>query len=461
MNRQRSTLLLKRVQDALYRTILNNKGRQDPATMRYVSAILFGGHVSATQAVEGIKALDKAWGLRGSDDKAERILEVFALRMLSTLLRWLDEGHSEEDQHQARQLWGSAILTLFSDLSEDTLARFLGRDLQYQYELSLLDEERAQGSSKLSTFVGSSLLLSDALSALGARPIIESPPITGFPYRDSEDLRTRGGASERWTATTLGELVAIGYIAVEGAKACSAQLQGGAAARIDAAAANAPGRSVVTNPKEVTGLINRSREDQIADAVDALCELTVVTAVLAAEPINKAWADLSGERPMSQKSNFAVRSEFVWFFLHVVSRAAYDVGGAQARDKIQDAIARRVVELLIDESFNSSSVRPGFDAVAWRQRMIDDCLAAYSHEAEPEYGLIPHIVGSDLAENITAGSVVGRLCERITETVERDDQTLRTAIARAAIDAMSSDAIPGLPLNRAVLEACNQLGVGP
>jgi hypothetical protein len=430
--------------------------------MRYVSAILFGGNVSATQAVEGIKALDRAWGLRGSDDKAERILEVFALRMLSTLLRWLDEGHSEEDQHQARQLWGSAILTLFSDLSEDTLARFLGRDLQYQYELSLLDEERAQGSSKLSTFVGRSLLLSDALSALGARPIIESPPITGFPYRDSEDLRTRGGASERWTATTLGELVAIGYITVEGAKACSAQLQGGAAAaRTDAAAENAPGRNVVTILEEIIGPINRGHEDQIADAVDALCELTLMTAVLATRPINDAWADLSGERPMSQNSNFVVRSEFVLFFLHVVSRAAYDIGGAQARDQIQDAIVRRVVESLIDDSFNSSNVQPGFDAVAWRQRMIDDGLAAYSHKAETEYGTIPHIVGSDLAESITAGSVVGRLCERITETVERDNQALRTAIARAAIDAISSDAIPGLPLNRAVLEACNQLGVGP
>lgn len=191
-------------------------------------------------------------------------------------------------------------------------------------------------------------------------------------------------------------------------------------------------------------------------AVRSLCEEVLAAALLATKPINDGWAEATGEQPMSTKSNCVVRSEFIWFFLHVVSRTAYSQGGARARDAISDVVPRVVLQAVMDSSFDASNVKPGFDAESWRRRMIDDSIAAYE-EADAEYGS-KKLFGASLGENIASPlecpTALARLGERIAESTGFDSVGLSLLVAGSVVDSLAAH-----PLPRFVNGACRELGI--
>jgi hypothetical protein len=206
---------------ALARAIAAQEGYLELESRVPCTAILIGASVAGAVAVSAIKALDRLWGFQGDKDKATRLLETFSLRLLSTWLGWMDGDRPEEEKHRARELWGEVLLTLFDDLSEDSLNRFVGRDLQYRYEVAAREEREKTGESG-GPLVGVTLLLSDAILALGGQPLIRPTPLTGYPYDSMSDMMDRGGVKEvPFTLNTLSDTIHTVHAAALGAKACA------------------------------------------------------------------------------------------------------------------------------------------------------------------------------------------------------------------------------------------------
>ena len=167
------------------------------------------------------------------------------------------------------------------------------------------------------------------------------------------------------------------------------------------------------------------------------------TSLLATEPINKAWAGLTGENPMSQKHNFVVRMEMLWFFLHLVNRYAFEAGGADARAAIQDAIATNVVTNAVTSSFDISQPKEGFDAEQWQRNMISDGIEGLN-DAEADYGSCKEVYGESTgaAALLSDESVVGRLGSRIAETTgQAENADLQMFIGKTAIEALAKSGL--------------------
>lgn len=122
---------------------------------------------------------------------------------------------------ERESLWGEVVLTVFNDLSEDSLTAFMGRDLQYRHEAALR-EEREKTGEKGTSLVGPTLLLSDAIVALSGRPTILPTPLTGYPYESIQDMMERGGVKELpFSIDAFADTVAILHAVGVGAKACA------------------------------------------------------------------------------------------------------------------------------------------------------------------------------------------------------------------------------------------------
>lgn len=173
-------------------------------------------------------------------------------------------------------------------------------------------------------------------------------------------------------------------------------------------------------------------------------EISVVTtSLLATEPVNEAWASVTGEDPMSLKSNFLVRMEMFWFFLHFVNRIAFEAGGAQARALIQDAIAVNVITAIITTSFDISGAEKGFDAEQWQQNMISDAIEELN-EAELDYAPCADLFGESPGALVSDSSVIGRLGTRIAQAIgQGDNYTLRLVISRAVVEALGKSGLMG------------------
>lgn len=174
-------------------------------------------------------------------------------------------------------------------------------------------------------------------------------------------------------------------------------------------------------------------------------ESVLMTSLLVTEPINNAWAGLTGENAMSQKHNFFVRMEMLSFFLHLVNRYAFEAGGADARAAIQDAITTNVVTNVITSSFTISQAKEGFDAEQWQRNMISQGIEGLN-DAEYDYGSCKEVYGEStgFAALLSDESVVGRLGIRIAEaTGQADNADLRMFIGKTAIKALSKSELMG------------------
>jgi len=140
---------------------------------------------------------------------------------------------------------------------------------------------------------------------------------------------------------------------------------------------------------------------------------------------------------MSERSNFVVRTEMLWFFLHMLNRFAFDIGGPEFRAMLQDAIAVNAVKMMIETSFDPSGAKPGFDVEAWHGRMVTSGVQGMN-EAEADYSCCTEVfaesgVGGFLRED----SMIGRLAGRIAREVDQQhNPDLRLLIGTTAVDAL-------------------------
>ena len=161
------------------------------------------------------------------------------------------------------------------------------------------------------------------------------------------------------------------------------------------------------------------------------------TSILSTEPINDAWGEVTGENPMSQRSNYVVRAEMLWFFLHMLNRFAFDAGGPEFRAILQDAIAVKAVKMMIESSFDASRANPGFDVEDWRSRMVTSGVEEMNG-AEADYSSCADVfaesgVGAFLRED----SIIGRLAGRIAREADQEhNPELRLLIGTTAVDAL-------------------------
>jgi hypothetical protein len=153
-------------------------------------------------------------------------------------------------------------------------------------------------------------------------------------------------------------------------------------------------------------------------------EITIGTwALLSTKPINDTWASLTGENPMSVQSNFVVRSEMLWFFLHMMDRYALAIGGPEVRATLQDAIVEHAIRELVTTSFNSSHVKKGFDVEGWKGRMVSDALEDFN-EAGLDYRSCTALVTENKADFSREESILGKLGARICRFTEQNPSNL-------------------------------------
>ncbi len=165
------------------------------------------------------------------------------------------------------------------------------------------------------------------------------------------------------------------------------------------------------------------------------------------QAIESRWIEATKE-PLSQQSKFVVRMETVWFFAHVVNRAAFAIGGKEASAVTQDLVARPVVTSVVSvlTSGDASNVKPGFDVKAWQRRVLADALDAQI-ESELDYGNCKTLADSanPLGTLVDETSALGRFGSRVAEAVgQKQNELLCVLVASSALDAMAMVNIPAL-----------------
>ncbi len=221
MNKLRLKFLDDQMKGALTRALAVQERHLEPDSRVACSAFIVGAAVAGGESVRTIKTLDRLWGMQGNSDKATRLLQTWAMRLLSEWLSWMDGDRPAEDKRRARLMWGEVLLKVFSDLSEDNLVRFMGRDIQRQFEDRCREEWKKTGEDRV-ILVETSLLLSDLVVALGGSPLFSPTPMTGYPYEGTRDLIDRGGVKQlASTKNAVGDPLMVLLALNTGTKVCA------------------------------------------------------------------------------------------------------------------------------------------------------------------------------------------------------------------------------------------------
>lgn len=181
--------------------------------------------------------------------------------------------------------------------------------------------------------------------------------------------------------------------------------------------------------------------------------ITVVASALAAsELVKDYWSNLTGEDPMPWKSNLVVRSEMLWFFLHMMDRYAFEIGGPRVTDTLQDAIVEDAIQGLLVVSFDSSHVKKGFNAKGWQTRMASEALEEFN-EANLDYGACKSLGVEGHGDFAREETVLGKLAARINRLVEQE-YSLRF---RLLIWTIAGESLAKSELKRQVQLTCDML----
>lgn len=168
---------------------------------------------------------------------------------------------------------------------------------------------------------------------------------------------------------------------------------------------------------------------------------TFAAIMQASKQIGEGWTEITGVQEMPFVSNWAIRVEELAFFLHLASRLAFMTGGDELRERLQDYLTIRLVNDLVDCSFDSSQVdrrRKGELAGKIKMEVLDVINDAEMEFAECKTWLkTPSAL--DLGESHLIlvpddTDVVGKLAKRIAEdTNQADSEHLRQLIWSANI----------------------------
>lgn len=185
--------------------------------------------------------------------------------------------------------------------------------------------------------------------------------------------------------------------------------------------------------------------------IDTLESTIVTCSLLATKPINDAWSSITGECPISWKSNLVVRSEMLWFFLLMMERYALEMGSQEARATLQDAIVENAIQAVLIAAFDTTHVKKGFDVKKWQTDMASSALEEFN-EAATDYDSVKVLVDEspDLAGKRT---ILGRLSVRIARQVEQQhNPTFLILISTAAAEGLVKS-----ELKKQVEKACKIL----
>lgn len=181
--------------------------------------------------------------------------------------------------------------------------------------------------------------------------------------------------------------------------------------------------------------------------------ITVVASALAAsELVKNYWFNLTGEDSIPWKSSFVVQSEMLWFFLHMMDRYAFDIGGPEVTDTLQDAIVEDAIQGLLVISFDSSHVKKGFDVKRWQTRMASEALEEFN-EANLGYGACKSLGVEGHGDFTREETVLGKLAARINRLVEQE-YSLKF---RFLIGAIAGESLAKSELKRQVQSTCDML----
>lgn len=182
-----------------------------------------------------------------------------------------------------------------------------------------------------------------------------------------------------------------------------------------------------------------TKENEIAtyktEGIKKLESTIVSWALLSTKPINDAWASLTGENPMSEKSNFIVRSEMLWFFLHIMDRYAFAIGGPDVRDTLQDAIVESAIRGMLASSFDTTHAMKGFDSSEWLNRMVSSGLEEFN-EAMLDYSSCTTLRIESTGDFACEQTILGKLGARICRFAGQNpfNPTLRVLLWGTAVE---------------------------
>lgn len=142
-------------------------------------------------------------------------------------------------------------------------------------------------------------------------------------------------------------------------------------------------------------------------------------ALVSTKPINEAWASVTGEDPMSAKSNFIVRSEMLWFFLHMMDRYAFAIGGPEVRATLQDAIVESAIRGMLASSFDTTPAEKGFDSKEWLNRMASGGIEEFN-EAQLDYSSCTTLGVEGTGDFAREETILGKLAARIDQLIGQE-----------------------------------------
>lgn len=83
-------------------------------------------------------------------------------------------------------------------------------------------------------------------------------------------------------------------------------------------------------------------QEDIDPRLEPLALAVFAASMEAAQAIQNGWEERTGQAELPLKSNWAIRVEELGFFLHMVNRLAFRVGGDDVRARLQDYLTMRL-----------------------------------------------------------------------------------------------------------------------
>lgn len=163
-------------------------------------------------------------------------------------------------------------------------------------------------------------------------------------------------------------------------------------------------------------------------------QINVVTwSLVSTRMISDAWPTITGGEQTSSQSNLIVRTEMLWFLLHMLNRVALQAGGPEVMTTLREAIARKAVQSVIVAFVDLSALEDWDEARKWEERLTDEAMAALE-ESENDYSYCNELI--DENNSLNEDTIIGKLCARIARQVDYNSRAFREYITSAASDAL-------------------------
>ena len=153
------------------------------------------------------------------------------------------------------------------------------------------------------------------------------------------------------------------------------------------------------------------------EGINTLEDIIAISSLAASKSVSDEWTEVTGEDSISWKSNFAVRLEMLYFFLHMMARYAFEIS-PEARATLQDELVPTAIQRLITTSFDRSHVKKGVNVKALDAKMANDALEEFN-EAEFDYSSCKTLAGEGKGDSeltprfVREETILGKLDARI------------------------------------------------